>query len=154
MTTHIAINLLQALVVLLFAPMAKGVLNRPKERLQSKRCPHLLQLYYDLWRLFHKDEVVSEQSSWVFRVAPCLAFIAPLLVTLLIPMLTAYPLFMAFMVGAGFILALGPVVAALGGAEALVPFFAPQSLPANFIAEFQTLARSSARVGCQDRGWC
>lgn len=109
MATHIVINLLQVLVVLLFAPLAKGVLNRLKERMQSKRGPPVLQPYYDLWKLFHKDEVVSEQASWVFRVASYLAFVAPLLVTLLIPVLTAYPLFMAFMadmVGAGFILAL------------------------------------------------
>lgn len=109
MATHIAINLLQVLAVLLFAPLVKGVLNRLKERLQSKRGPPVLQPYFDLWKLFHKDEVISERASWVFRVAPYVVFIGPLLVTLLIPVLTAYPLFMAFMadmVGAGFILAL------------------------------------------------
>ncbi|MFT4063962.1 respiratory chain complex I subunit 1 family protein [Paraburkholderia sp.] len=109
MTLSIVTNLLQILAVLLFAPLAKGVLNRLKERFQSRRGPPVLQPYYDLWKLFHKDTVVSEHSSWVFRITPYLAFMAPLVVTLLIPVLTAYPLFMAFMadmVGAGFILAL------------------------------------------------
>lgn len=109
MATYIVINLVQALAVLLFAPLAKGVLNRLKERLQSRRGPPVLQPYYDLWKLFHKDEVISKHSSWVFQLAPYLAFITPLVVTLLIPVLTAYPLFMAFMaemVGVGFILAL------------------------------------------------
>jgi formate hydrogenlyase subunit 4 len=124
-TTHIVINLLQALVVLLFAPLAKGVLNRLKERLQSRRGPPVLQPYYDLWKLFHKDEVVSEQSSWVFRLAPYLVFIAPLLVTLLIPVLTAYPLFMAFMadmVGAGFILALSGFFASAAAIDTANPY--------------------------------
>lgn len=125
MTAHILINLLQALVVLLLAPLAKGVLNRLKERLQSRRGPPVLQPYYDLWKLFHKDEVVSEHSSWVFRVAPYLVFIAPLLVTLLIPVLTAYPLFMAFMadmVGAGFILALGGFFASAAAIDTANPY--------------------------------
>jgi len=125
MTTHIVINLLQALVVLLLAPLAKGVLNRLKERLQSRRGPPVLQPYYDLWKLFHKDEVISEQSSWVFRVAPYLIFIAPLLVTLLIPVLTSYPLFMAFMadmVGAGFILALSGFFASAAAIDTANPY--------------------------------
>lgn len=125
MTAHILINVLQALVVLLLAPLAKGVLNRLKERLQSRRGPPVLQPYYDLWKLFHKDEVISEQSSWVFRVAPTLIFIAPLLVTLLIPVLTAYPLFMAFMadmVGAGFILALSGFFASAAAIDTANPY--------------------------------
>jgi formate hydrogenlyase subunit 4 len=63
MATYIAINVVQALVVLLFAPLAKGVLNRLKERMQSRRGPPVLQPYYDICKRFHKDEVLSEHSS-------------------------------------------------------------------------------------------
>jgi formate hydrogenlyase subunit 4 len=125
MTTRIVINLLQALTVLLLAPLAKGVLNRLKERLQTRLGPPILQPYYDLWKLFLKDEVVSERASWLFRATPYVVFAAPLIVTLLIPVLTAYPLFMAFMadmVGAGFILALAGFFTAAAAIDAANPY--------------------------------
>ena len=112
MADRILFNVIQLLTVLVFAPLASGVLSRLKEIVQSKRGPSIWQPYRDLWKLFHKDEVVSNQSSWIFRFAPYLTFVAPLFVTLLIPVLTDYPLFFAFMgdmLGGGFVLALGGV---------------------------------------------
>ena len=64
---------------------------------QSKRGPSIFQPYRDLWKLFHKDEIVSEDSSWIFRFTPYIVFVTPIFVTLLIPVLTNYPLFFAFM---------------------------------------------------------
>ncbi|EQD62893.1 NADH-quinone oxidoreductase subunit H [Metallibacterium sp.] len=125
MFEHVVINIMQLAYVLLLAPLAKGVLNRMKERLQGKAGPSIFQSYYDLRKLFAKDEIVSEQSSWIFRAAPYVAFIAPLLVTLLIPVLTDYPLFMAFMadmVGAGFILALSGLFTALAAVDTANPY--------------------------------
>lgn len=125
MVEHIVSNALQVAYVLLLGPLAKGVLKRLKEELQAKRGPSVFQPYYDLWKLFHKDQVVSEHASWIFRAAPYVAFVAPLLVTLLIPVLTAYPLFMAFMadmVGAGFILALAGLFTALAAVDTANPY--------------------------------
>lgn len=125
MGQRILFNLLQVTVVMLFAPLIAGVLNRLKEILQSKRGPSVFQPYCDLWKLFHKDEVVSEDSSWIFRVTPYLVFVTPIFVTLLIPVLTAYPLFFAFMadmVGAGFVLALGGFFAALAAVDTANPY--------------------------------
>ena len=110
MFNHIIFNLIQVLVVMAFAPLASGVASRLKERVQSKRGPSIFQPYRDLWKLFHKDEIVSEDSSWIFRFTPYIVFVTPIFVTLLIPVLTNYPLFFAFMgdmIGGGFILALG-----------------------------------------------
>ncbi len=110
MAWSVLLNLLQVAFVLAAAPLFRGVLNRVEERLQSKIGPSVWQPYYDLWKLFHKDEVVSSEATWIFRVAPYLYFVAPLLVTMLIPVLTDFPLFWAFMgdmVAAGFILGLG-----------------------------------------------
>ena len=125
MFEHVVINIMQLAYVLLLAPLAKGVLNRMKERLQGKAGPSIFRSYYDLRKLFAKDEIVSDQSSWIFRAAPYVAFIAPLLVTLLIPVLTDYPLFMAFMadmVGAGFILALSGLFTALAAVDTANPY--------------------------------
>jgi formate hydrogenlyase subunit 4 len=125
MGRRIVFNLLQLLVVLAFAPLVAGVIARLKEMVQSKRGPSVFQPYLDLWKLFHKDEVVSEHSSWIFRATPYIVFTTPLFVTLLIPVLTSYPLFLAFMadmVGAGFVLALGGFFAALAAIDTANPY--------------------------------
>ena len=125
MTFRILANVLQVLVILLLSPLAAGVLNRLKEIVQSKRGPSVFQPYRDLWKLFHKDQVLSERSSWVFRATPYVVFVAPVFVALLIPVLTAYPLFLAFMgdmVAVGFILALGGFFAALGAVDTGNPY--------------------------------
>lgn len=125
MFNRILFNLLQVLVVLVFAPLASGVLSRLKEMVQSKRGPSIFQPYRDLWKFFHKDEIVSEDSSWIFRFTPYMVFVTPIFVTLLIPVLTSYPLFFAFMadmVGAGFVLALGGFFATLAAIDSANPY--------------------------------
>lgn len=125
MIRHLLFNIVQVLVVMGFAPLAKGVLLRLKERVQSRQGPSIFQPYRDLRKLFHKDEVVSEHSSWIFRITPYIIFAAPIFVTLLIPVLTSYPLFFAFMgdmLGGGFILALGGFFAALAAVDTANPY--------------------------------
>lgn len=110
MVQSLLLNALQVLFVLGVAPLFRGVLNRVEERFQSKVGPSIFQPYRDLHKLFQKDEVVSSDATWIFRVAPYVYFLTPLLVTTLIPALTDFPLFWAFMgdmVAAGFILGLG-----------------------------------------------
>jgi formate hydrogenlyase subunit 4 len=116
MVERIFYNVLQVIVVMAAAPLVAGVLNRLKEIVQSKRGPSIFQPYRDLWKLFHKDEIVSQDSSWIFRFTPYIVFVTPIFVALLIPVLTSYPLFFAFMgdmLGAGFVLALGGFFATL-----------------------------------------
>ena len=125
MLLRILANALQVLVVLLLSPLVAGVLDRLKEIIQSKRGPSVLQPYRDLWKLFHKDEVLSDRSSWLFRATPYVVFVTPIFVTLLIPVLTNYPLFLAFMadiVGVGFVLALGGFFATLGAVDTGNPY--------------------------------
>ncbi len=137
----IAYNLLQVFVVILFAPLLEGIVSRLKEIIQSKRGPSIFQPYRDIWKFLHKDEIVSERSSWIFRAAPYIAFTAPLFVTLLIPVLTRYPLFFAFMgdmLGAGFVLALGgffTTLAAVDTANPYGPMGASRTRMVGFLAE-------------------
>ena len=125
MEERLLYNLLQVAVVMGFAPLAEGVLSRLKEIVQSKRGPSIFQPYRDIWKLLHKDEVVSDESTWLFRAAPYVAFVAPIFVTLLIPVLTRYPLFFAFMgdmLGGGFVLALGGFFVALAAVDTGNPY--------------------------------
>jgi formate hydrogenlyase subunit 4 len=125
MFDRILFNLFQVVAVLAFAPLVSGVLTRLKEMVQSKRGPSIFQPYRDLWKLFHKDEIVSEESSWIFRFTPYIVFVTPIFVTLLIPVLTNYPLFFAFMgdmLGGGFVLSLGGFFAALAAVDTANPY--------------------------------
>lgn len=108
---YLVINLIQIGFLLVFAPLLHGVLARIEEIIQGKHGPSILQPYYDIWKLFGKDEVVSDESSWVFRFAPLIEFAMPMFVVMLIPALTAYPLFFAF---AGDMIAVGFLFAASG----------------------------------------
>ncbi len=125
MAQKIAYNLMQVGVVMLFSPLVMGILNRWKERVQSKKGPSIFQPYRDIWKLFQKDEVIPEESSWIFRFTPYLVFTAPIFVTLLIPVLTDYPLFFAFMgdmLAGGSILALAGFFATLAAIDTGNPY--------------------------------
>jgi formate hydrogenlyase subunit 4 len=100
----------QVALVLVAAPLLPGVIDRLKHRVQSKHGPSIFQHYRDLAKLFRKGTVIADDASWVFRFAPYAAFTTPLIVAMLIPVLTSYPLpyaFMGDMLAGGFILALG-----------------------------------------------
>jgi len=125
MTRTVPYNMIQLLFVIGFAPLYSGVLSRFKENIQSKRGPNIFQPYRDLWKLFHKDEVVSEEATWIFRVTPYLVFVIPLFVTALIPVLTDYPLAFAFMgdmLAGGFFLGLAGFFAALAAVDTGNPY--------------------------------
>ena len=119
-TTHLVINLIQVVFLLVFAPLLEGILARLEEMIQGKRGPSIFQPWFDIAKLFAKDEVVSEETTWIFRFAPLINFTMPVFVVLLIPALTAYPLFFAFMgdmVAVGFLMAIGGFFAALAAMD-------------------------------------
>ncbi len=119
------IQALQVLVVLVFAPFVSGVIAQVEARLQGRRGPKVLQPYYDLAKLFRKETLVPEGASWVFLVAPIVAFTSYLVVPLLIPVLTDFPLPLGYMgdiLGGGLILALAGFAVALAAAETSDPY--------------------------------
>jgi formate hydrogenlyase subunit 4 len=125
MWDSILFNLIQVAVVVGCAPLVEGVLHRLEENVQSKRGPNIFQVYRDIWKFLHKHEKVSTESSWIFRFAPYIAFVMPVFVTLLIPLLTRYPLFFAFMgdmLAAGFLLALGGFFVSLAAVDTANPY--------------------------------
>ncbi|MBX6373051.1 MAG: NADH-quinone oxidoreductase subunit H [Acetobacteraceae bacterium] len=75
----------QMFLVLLVAPLLTGLVRKVKARLQRRRGPPLLQPYRDLRRLLHKEVVLAENASWLFRVAPYLVFTATWVAAALVP---------------------------------------------------------------------
>ena len=120
-----AVQALQVLTILLGAPLVSGIISHVESRLQGRRGPRLLQPYYDIAKLFRKETVVTEESSWVFLVGPIVAFGCYLIVPLLIPVLTTYGLPLGYMgdiLGGAFILALAGFSVALAGTESGAPY--------------------------------
>ncbi len=116
-----AIQVIAVLVVLIFSPLLKGMINHWKARIQSRRGPPYLQPYYDLQKLFRKDIVVSRRASWLFHLVPLVYFVVPLVFATLIPVLSAYPLpfaEMGDMVASGFVLGVGGFFISLGALDA------------------------------------
>lgn len=125
MTETISYNIVQVLFILGFAPLYSGVLSRLKEMVQSRRGPSIIQPYRDLWKLFHKDQVLSEETTWIYRLTPYLVFVIPIFVAILIPVLTDFPLVFAFMgdmLAGGFFLGLAGFFAALAAVDTGNPF--------------------------------
>ncbi len=141
MAQSAALNLWQLAFVLGLSPLFAGIAQKCKELVASKRGPSIFQPYRDLRKLFAKDEVVSERSSWILRFTPYVVFVVPLVVTLLIPVLTDFPLFFAFvgdMLAAGFILAMSGfffTLAAIDGGNPYGPMGASRTRMVGFLVE-------------------
>lgn len=76
---------LQLAVLLLFAPLPLGVINKTKALFAGRIGPPLLQPYYDLGRLWRKGFVFSRTTTWVFLAGPVVGLVVPLLAALLVP---------------------------------------------------------------------
>ncbi len=111
--------------VLGFAPLYRGVLERLRARLFLRVGPPVLQPYRDLRKWFSKETLRSERGTWIGAVAPVVYFCAPIVVAMLIPVLTAAPLplaFMADMLGGGFVLAAGGFFLLLAALDTASPY--------------------------------
>jgi formate hydrogenlyase subunit 4 len=125
MIQTISYNVLQIVFIMAFAPLYAGVLSRLKEIVQSRRGPSVIQPYRDIWKLFHKDQILSEETTWIYLFTPYLVFAIPIFVAILIPVLTDFPLVFAFMgdmLAGGFFLGLAGFFAALAAVDTGNPY--------------------------------
>lgn len=86
------VNLLQALTVLLLAPFVAGASARVKAWTESRRGPSVLQPYRDLRKYLRKETLVPDGASRLFLWAPPVAFGTYLLIAVVIPIITPYPI--------------------------------------------------------------
>ena len=67
----VAIGALQVVAVFALAPLLTGIVRKVNKEARRRRSgASVFQPYYELSKLWSKDEVVSDYSSWVFRSAP------------------------------------------------------------------------------------
>jgi formate hydrogenlyase subunit 4 len=75
-------------VALALAPLLTGWVNQCRAWLQNRSAPPLLQPYRLLHKLFHKDSVLAEQASPLFRGAPYVVFGCMTLACAIVPTLS------------------------------------------------------------------
>lgn len=81
----LALNTLQIVLVLAFAPLISGWIKKTKAFLQNRQGPSLAQPYRDLIKWFRREAVVADQASWLFQAIPVLVFAASLTAAMLVP---------------------------------------------------------------------
>jgi formate hydrogenlyase subunit 4 len=121
----VLVQVLQSLVVIVFAPLYAGVLARAEAVVGSKRGPSILQPYRDLAKLLRKGSVISDQASWIFRGAPFVGFACYLTVSVIVPVITSDPLplaFLADLIGGAFVLTLASFVTSLAALDTASPY--------------------------------
>ena len=79
---------IQLALVPAVSPLCIGVVRKIKARFQNRVGAGIFQPYRDLWKLFHKDEVISEDASWIFKCAPYIIFSTTVIIGASIPLFT------------------------------------------------------------------
>lgn len=85
----IVVGVLQALLLLLAAPLFSGFARVMRAKMHSRKGPPLMQNYRDIIKLMKRQEVVSEHAGWIFRITPYLNMAAILVIVLIVPIFMA-----------------------------------------------------------------
>ena len=115
----IALGILQVVLLVIGAPLLRGIVGRLKAVLQRRRGAPIWRPYADIWKLLHKEDLVPPSASRVFGMAPLLLIVTGIMVTAFVPVLTNS----ALLGSAGdfillvYLLAFGRFFLALGGMD-------------------------------------
>ena len=86
-------QLTELVVALILAPLLTGWVNQCRAWLQNRSAPPLLQSYYTLNKLFHKDVLLAHNASSLFRTAPYIIFSCMALASAIVPTLSTQLIF-------------------------------------------------------------
>lgn len=120
-TSALLFSLVQGVLTITVSPLLLGVIRKIKARLQGRVGAPLLQGYRDIAKWIRKDSVVSDVTSWVFRVAPYMVFSSAAAAAFLIPTFTTLSL-SGDLLFVGFLLVLGVLFLVLSGLDAATTF--------------------------------
>ncbi|MBI3891157.1 MAG: NADH-quinone oxidoreductase subunit H, partial [Candidatus Wallbacteria bacterium] len=139
-------------LVLVWPLVLIGLIRKTKARLACRQGPPLLQELWDLLKLLRKSEVVPSTSTWVFRVAPPIAWAVVLLVGLMVPTFSwMVPLAdQADFILIVYLLALSRFVRSLAALDTATAFAGLGASRENFVA---TLAEPALMLGLWCTGW-
>jgi hydrogenase-4 component C len=81
----IGVGVVQALLLLLAAPLFSGFVRVLRAKIQTRKGPPLIQNYRDIVKLMKRQEVISDQAGWIFRITPYVVMATMLLTTMILP---------------------------------------------------------------------
>lgn len=81
-------QLLELVLALILAPILYGWVNQCRAWLQNRSAPPLLQTYFTLSKLFHKEVLLAHNASSLFRAAPYIIFSCMALASAIVPTLS------------------------------------------------------------------
>ncbi len=133
-----AFILTQILLLVAVSPLVSGIIRKIKNNIRMRKGAGIFQPYYNLAKLFGKEEVVSDTTSWIFRAAPFVILASSVCALSLVPVFAATLSFsnMGDFLAIIFILALGRFFIALAGLDAGSAFGGMGSSREMFISTF------------------
>ena len=79
---------LQALLLLVLAPLFSGISRMIRARIQSRRGPGVLQDYRDIAKLMKRQNILPENAGWVSKCMPYVLLSSTLVVAMGLPLFT------------------------------------------------------------------
>jgi formate hydrogenlyase subunit 4 len=90
--TDLILNVVQLLILVFTAPLLRGVISKLKAGIQRRQGASVWRPYAEIWKLFHKEELVPRTATIVFRAAPMMAFASTVAAAAFLPLLHPYAL--------------------------------------------------------------
>jgi formate hydrogenlyase subunit 4 len=114
-----AIDVFQALLLILAAPLVRGIVARIKAGIQGRRGASIWRPYADVLKMFRKEDLAPPSASAVFRFAPRLLFAVAVAVAAFVPVLQPSALLgsLGDFIVMVYLMALGRFFLALGGMD-------------------------------------
>ena len=118
----LALNIVQALLLLAFAPLIAGIINKVKAFLQKRQGASVLQEYFDLAKWWKKPTILTPYTSIILVVAPAVYFITSFLAASTVPGFLAGQISISDAFIFVYILALGRFFMCLSSMDAATAF--------------------------------
>lgn len=118
----LALNIVQALLLLAFAPLIAGIINKVKAFLQKRQGASVLQEYFDLAKWWKKPTILTPYTSIIFIVAPAVYFITSFFAASMVPGFLAGQISISDAFIFVYILALGRFFMCLSSMDAATAF--------------------------------
>ncbi|MCI6097363.1 MAG: NADH-quinone oxidoreductase subunit H [Selenomonadaceae bacterium] len=118
----LGLNIVQALVLLAFAPLIAGIINKVKAFLQKRQGASVLQEYFDLRKWWKKPTIMTPHTSVIFILAPVAYFVTSFLAASMVPGFLAGQVSISDAFVFVYILALGRFFMTLSSMDAATSF--------------------------------
>ena len=78
-------GLLQAALLMLLAPFIAGLINKVKAFLQKRQGASVFQEYFDLWKWWRRETILTPYTSYIFVLAPVIYLLTSLMAAFMVP---------------------------------------------------------------------